>query len=69
MMFHGLTSERIVATGNGQQNRQRRFYCEIHGWIDLFVFPNAADRHAKCCDTTKDAGTAVQPPCGMERAA
>ena len=69
MMFHGLTESRIVPVGNGQQNRQRRFYCHVHGWLDLFVFPNAATAHAKCCDTSEEAGAGLEIPKAMKKAA
>lgn len=69
MMFHGLTESRIVPTGNGQQNRQHRFYCHVHGWIDLLVFPNAEDRHAKCCNTTEKSGAAAELPLATALAA
>ena len=69
MMFHGLTDSRTLSTGDGSQYKQRRFYCHAHGWIDLFVFPDAEAKHAKCCDTVKDTGAFVEIPKVMKKAA
>ncbi len=62
MIFHGLISSRTIQTGDGSQNKQRRFYCRVHGWLDLFVFPDAEAKHAKCCDRERDAGAGVEIP-------
>ena len=69
MTMHGLTSERVISTGDGAQHKQRRFYCAVHGYFDLFVFPNAAERHAKCCNESENAGAAAALPKAMAQAA
>jgi hypothetical protein len=48
MISNGLVQKRTIPTGNGQRNKQSRFYCPVHGYFDLFVFPEAEAKHKKC---------------------
>lgn len=69
MIFHGLTETRNIKTGDGNTHRQRRFYCHFHGWFDLFVFPDAETRHAKCNQIEQPAAVGLELPKAMGAAA
>lgn len=56
MTIHQKTEFRTLRTGAGALHRQRRFFCSVHGYFDLFVFPDAAAKHRKCNDPDKSQG-------------
>lgn len=48
-MEHGKVFIKKTAVLNGRTSFTKKvFVCAKHGEIDLFLFPNAAEKHANC---------------------
>lgn len=69
MFLDEFIETRTLMTGDGAMHRQRRFCCPVHGYFDLFVFPDAEIKHRKCSQSDKAAGAGLELPKVMKKAA
>lgn len=69
-MTFQTNTKKIITTGDGVRHTQNRFFCPVHGSINLFVFPDAEARHARCGDRSqKSNGIGLELPKAMKKAA
>ena len=68
-MIRNSISYRTLRVGDGSNRTQKRFECPVHGFFDLFVYPNAEARHAKCGQDEQPSAIGLELPKAMAKAA